>query len=114
MAVSEEFRTEVMDYCRIEPDDADVSTIIDAAVQKMEIETGKLFEEKKPLAKQVVKMIVLDWYDHRGSITTENIHEIPFPVGAQMLMNQIALSSEFERKPMPGEKESDSDSEQEE
>lgn len=104
MAIAEEFKEEVMNYCRIEEeDDVDVEAIIEAAVQKVEVETGKIFDLEKPLAKQVVKMIVLDWYDHRGSITTENIHEIPFPVGAQMILNQIALSSEFERKPMPGE-----------
>ena len=105
MAIDEDFKTEVINYCKIEPDDEDIESIIEAAISKMEIETGKLFDASLPLAKQVVKMIVLDWYDHRGSITTENIHEIPFPVGAQMILNQIALSSEYARKPMPGEEE---------
>lgn len=100
---SEEFKTEVMNYCKIEDEDTDIDSIIDASIQKLEVETGKLFSESRPLACQVVKMIVLDWYDHRGSITTENIHDIPFPVGAQMILNQIAISSEFERKPLPDE-----------
>lgn len=107
MAIKEEFRKEVLAYCKIEEDDDDIDSIIESSIQKLEIETGKRFSLSQPLTKQAVKMVVLDWYDHRGSITTENIREIPFPVGVQMILNQISLSSEFERKPMPGEDESE-------
>lgn len=102
MAVSEEFKNAVLSYCKIEDDDKDVTGLIEAAVQKMEIETGKVFDETKPLCCLIVEMLVEDWYDHRGSVTTENLHELPPTIGAQVILNQIGLSAEFESKKYPG------------
>lgn len=98
--VSHEFIEEVLDYCKLEEadDTEEVKTFIESAVQKVEVETGKVFSEKQPLCKQAVKMIVLDWYDHRGGITTENIRDLPPPIGTQYMLNQISMSSEFKRK----------------
>ena len=100
MAVSAKLLDDVKTYCKIEDDDMDVQPLTEAAVQKMEIETGKIFKESQPLCVQIVKMLVEDWYDHRGSITTENIKELPMAIGAQVILNQIAISSEFEPKPL--------------
>lgn len=101
MAVSEELKQNFCEYAKIEDEDyGQAASILEAAIQKAEIETGKAFNEDKPLYVHVVKMIAQDWYDHRGSITTENIHELPLTIGAQVTLNQIAMSSEFERKSM--------------
>ena len=99
MAVSENLKQNFYDYAKVEEEDnGQAASILEAAIQKAEIETGKVFDEKKPLYVHVVKMIAQDWYDHRGSITTENIHELPLTMGAQVILNQIAISSEFKRK----------------
>ena len=95
MAVSETLKQAFYDYAKIEDDENVAASILEAAIQKSEIETGKAFNEDKPLFVHVVKMIA---QDHRGSITTENIHELPLTIGAQVILNQIAISSEFERK----------------
>lgn len=102
MAVSETFKQDFYDYAKVEEDEAQAAGFLAAAIQKAEIETGKLFTESSPLYALVVKMIAQDWFDHRGSITTENIRELPMTIGAQVILNQIALSSEFEVKSMPG------------
>ena len=98
MAVSETLKQAFYDYAKIEDDENVAASILEAAIQKSEIETGKAFNKDKPLFVHVVKMIAQDWYDHRDSITTENIHELPLTIGAQVILNQIAISSEFERK----------------
>lgn len=99
MAVSEELRQNFYDYAKVEDyDEKQAASILEAAIQKAEVETGKKFNEEKPLYVHVVKMIAQDWFDHRGSITTENIHELPLTIGAQVILNQIAISSEFDRK----------------
>ncbi len=99
MAVSENLKQNFYDYAKVEEEDnGQAASILEAAIQKAEIETGKVFDEEKPLYVHVVKMIAQDWYDHRGSITTENIHELPLTIGAQVILNQIAISSEFKRK----------------
>ena len=101
MAVSEELKQNFYEYAKVEDEDnGQAASILEAAIQKAEIETGKAFNEDKPLYVHVVKMIAQDWYDHRGSITTENIHELPLTIGAQVILNQIAISSEFQRKEM--------------
>ena len=100
MAVSAEFKSDFYDYAKVEDDEAQAAGLLEAAIQKAEIETGKAFTESSPLYSLVVKMIAQDWFDHRGSITTENIHELPMTIGAQVILNQIALSSEFEVKSM--------------
>ena len=102
MAVSEELKKAVLRYCRVEDDANDITGLIEAAVQKMEVETGKVFDETKPLCCLIVEMMVEDWYDHRGSVTTENLHELPPTIGAQVILNQIALSAEFKPKEYPG------------
>lgn len=101
--MTQEYIDEVKEYCRVEEDDNDIVPLINAAIQKAEIETGKIFDEKKPLYAQIIKMIVLDWHDNKGSITNVNIHELPLTIGAQVILNQIAISSEFKRKSMEGE-----------
>lgn len=99
MAVSEELKQNFYEYAKVEDEDnGQAASILEAAIQKAEVETGKLFSEDMPLYVHVVKMIAQDWYDHRGSITTENIHELPLTIGAQVILNQIAISSEFQRK----------------
>ena len=104
MAVSADLKNNFYDYAKVDDhDETQAASILEAAVQKAEIETGKAFDESKPLYVHVVKMIAQDWFDHRGSITTENIHELPLTIGAQIIMNQIALSSEFYRKEMDTE-----------
>ena len=101
MAVSEKLKQNFYEYAKVEDEDnGQAASILEAAIQKAEVETGKLFDEEKPLYVHVVKMIAQDWYDHRGSITTENIHELPLTIGAQVILNQIAISSEFDRKEM--------------
>lgn len=101
MAVSEELKQNFYEYAKVEDEDnGQAASILEAAIQKAEVETGKAFDEGKPLYVHVVKMIAQDWYDHRGSITTENIHELPLTIGAQVILNQIAISSEFDRKEM--------------
>ena len=101
MAASEELKQNFYEYAKVEDEDnGQAVSILEAAIQKAEIETGKAFNEDKPLYVHVVKMIAQDWYDHRGSITTENIHELPLTIGAQVILNQIAISSEFHRKEM--------------
>ncbi len=98
MAVSTEFKQAFYDYAKVEDDETVAASILEAAVQKAEVETGKAFREDQPLYVHVVKMIAQDWFDHRGSITTENIHELPLTIGAQIILNQIAISSEFKNK----------------
>ena len=98
MAVSEDLKQEFYDYAKVEDDETVAASILEAAIQKAEVETGKEFSESQPLYVHVVKMIAQDWFDHRGSITTENIHELPLTIGAQVILNQIAISSEFTRK----------------
>ena len=100
MAVSEDLKKDFYDYAKVEDDEKQAASILEAAIQKAEVETGKAFDEDKPLYVHVVKMIAQDWYDHRGNITTENIHELPLTIGAQIILNQIAISSEFDRKEM--------------
>ena len=107
MAVSTEMIADFLEYAKVEDEDnGQAASILEAAVQKSEIETGKAFDEGKPLYVHVVKMIAQDWYDHRGSITTENIHELPLTIGAQVILNQIAISSEFDVKETEAENES--------
>ena len=104
MAVSEELKQDFYSYAKVEDEDnGQAASILEAAIQKAEVETGKAFNEEKPLYVHVVKMIAQDWFDHRGSITTENIHELPLTIGAQVILNQIAISSEFDRKEMEEE-----------
>ena len=101
MAVSEKLKQSFYEYAKVEDEDnGQAASILEAAIQKAEIETGKEFDEEQPLYVHVVKMIAQDWYDHRGNITTENIHELPLTIGAQVVLNQIAISSEFSRKEM--------------
>jgi hypothetical protein len=101
MAVSEKLKQNFYEYAKVEDEDnGQAASILEAAIQKAEIETGKKFDEEQPLYVHVVKMIAQDWYDHRGNITTENIHELPLTIGAQVVLNQIAISSEFSRKEM--------------
>ena len=104
MAVSDKLKRDFYDYAKVEDEDnGQAASILEAAIQKAEVETGKAFNEEKPLYVHVVKMIAQDWYDHRGSITTENIHELPLTIGAQVILNQIAISSEFDRKELDDE-----------
>ena len=99
MAVREDLKQNFYDYAKVEDyDEKQAASILEAAIQKAEVETGKAFDETKPLYVHVVKMIAQDWFDHRGNITTENIHELPLTIGAQVVLNQIAVSSEFKRK----------------
>ena len=100
MAVSEALKNDFLSYAKVEEEDnGQAASILEAAIQKAEIETGKAFDEKQPLYVHAVKMIAQDWYDHRGSITTENIHELPMTIGAQVILNQIAISSAFTKEP---------------
>lgn len=96
--VTENLKKHFYEYAKIEDDETLAASILEAAVQKAEVETGKAFSEAAPLYVHVVLMIAQDWYDHRGSVTTENIHELPLTIGAQVILNQIAISSEFKRK----------------
>lgn len=102
MAISKQVIEEIKEYCKIE-DDRDAESFALAAVQKLEVETGKIFDEAQPLYMLAVKMLVEDWFDHRGNITTENIRELPLAIGVQAIINQIAISSEFTKKPLKTE-----------
>lgn len=94
--MDEKFIDDIKDYVKVDGDDAVLNAIVSAAIEKCENETGKAFDASRSLYAQAVKMIVADWYDHRGSMTTENIKELPASAHVQNILNHIAVSTEYE------------------
>lgn len=90
------FIDEVRNYLKVEDSDPDIEPILSAAVEKCENETGKAFIAESKLYVQAVKMITADWYDHRGTSTTENLKELPLSIHVQSILNHIAISTDFE------------------
>jgi uncharacterized phage protein (predicted DNA packaging) len=104
MSVSNEYLKSALNYCRVDDEEEEeIKGLTEAAIRKCEVETGKEFIEKDQLYALVVKMLVLDWYDHRGSVTTENIHALPVTMAAQTILDHIALSSLYKAKEFGGE-----------
>lgn len=93
--MDEKFVAEIKDYLKIDGDDAVLTAIISAAIEKCENETGKTFDASRPLYAQAVKMVTADWYDNRGSVTTENIKALPVSIHAQNVLNHIAISTDY-------------------
>lgn len=95
--ISDSLLESVMLYIKADSADADtVNDLCSAAVEKCELETGKAFTEDSSLYCLSVKMLVAEWFDHRGQTTTENLKEMPLATNLQSILNQIALSSEYE------------------
>jgi len=97
MTISDSFVTACKKYAKIsvDADDDVIKTIIEAAAARMESETGKTFSETDPVIALTCKMIFCDWYQHRGTTTTEALHELPLTTGCQTNLNLIALSSDY-------------------
>ncbi|MGN1414048.1 MAG: head-tail connector protein [Anaerovoracaceae bacterium] len=92
--MSEEFLKSVQEYLKLDDADTVLRSIVSAAIQKCEEETGKAFDESC-LYGQAVKMLAAEWYDHRGITTTEQLKELTAPAHIQGILNQIALSSDY-------------------
>lgn len=93
--MSEEFLKSVQDYLKLDYEDTVLSSIVSAAIEKCEEETGKAFDEKRILYCQAVKMLAAEWYDHRGTTTTEQLKELTAPAHVQGILNQIALNPDY-------------------
>lgn len=95
--MSEEFLKSVQEYLKLDDyKDTVLNSIVSAAIEKCEEETGKAFNENKQLYCQAVKMITAEWYDHRGTTTAAQFKELAAPVNVRSILNQIALSPDYE------------------
>ena len=91
------FIESVIEYIKADSTDiAVVNELCLAAVEKFELETGKMFDETSSLMALAVKMLVAEWFDHRGQTTTENLKEMPLATNLQSILNQVAISSDYE------------------
>ena len=94
--MSSSFIESVIEYIKADSTDmAVVNELCLAAVEKFELETGKMFDETSSLMALAVKMLVAEWFDHRGQTTTENLKEMPLATNLQSILNQVALSSDY-------------------
>lgn len=94
--MSGEFINGIIQYIKADSEDsAVVSDLTTAAIEKCELETGKPFNEGSQLYKLAVKMLVAEWFDHRGQTTTENLKEMPMATNLQSILNQIAMSEDY-------------------
>ena len=59
---------------------------------------GKAFNEESALWCQAVKMLSAEWFEHRGTTTTEQLKELSAPAHVQGILNQISLNSDYEEK----------------
>ena len=92
----EKFIEEVVVYCKADTEErGELEQIMNAAIAFVEETTGKQFNTEQILLKQAVKMITSEWFDHRGTASSENLKELPPSVHLQRLLNQIALSSDY-------------------
>lgn len=95
--ISESLLSSVMRYAKVDSaDESVISDLCEAAIEKCELETGKAFDESSGLYCLAVKMLATEWFDHRGQTTTENLKEMPLATNLQSILNQIALSSQYE------------------
>ena len=86
------FIESVIEYIKADSTDiAVVNELCLAAVEKFELETGKMFDEASSLM-----ALVAEWFDHRGQTTTENLKEMPLATNLQSILNQVALSNDYE------------------
>ena len=85
----------VKDYAKVSEDDTVLLEIAKAAKERCENETGKEFDLSRPLCAQAIRMITLDWSDHRGTTTTENLKELPMSTHVQNILNHIAISTDY-------------------
>lgn len=90
-----EMISKTMDYVKADPSDISLEAILDAAIEKCEEETGKAFDESSALYCIAVMMLAADWYDHRGTTTTENLKDMPESIHVQRILNQISLNSDY-------------------
>lgn len=95
--MDQEILNSIKEYLKIEDDDnAVLESIIEAVIERCENETGKAFTGESALYLQAVRMIAADWYDHRGTTTTEQLKELPLATHVQSILNHIAISAEYE------------------
>ena len=93
--MSKDFLKSVQDYLKLDYEDTVLESIVSAAIEKCEEETGRLFDENRLLYCQAVKMLAAEWFDHRGTTTTEQLKELTAPAHIQGILNQIALSPDY-------------------
>lgn len=94
--MEQEMLNGMKEYLKIEDDDSAVlESILNAVIEKCENETGKTFTSDSALYLQAVRMIVADWYDHRGTTTTEQLKELPLSTHVQSILNHIAISTDY-------------------
>ena len=96
--MSSEFLKNVQDYLKLDLKDTVLESIVSAAIEKCEQETGKAFNEESALWCQAVKMLSAEWFEHRGTTTTEQLKELSTPAHVQGILNQISLNSDYEEK----------------
>ena len=96
--MSSEFLKNVQDYLKLDLKDTVLESIVSAAIEKCEQETGKAFNEVSALWCQAVKMLSAEWFEHRGTTTTEQLKELSAPAHVQGILNQISLNSDYKEK----------------
>ena len=90
-----ELKKNVAAYVKVDETDEVLASLCEAAIEKCELETGKAFDDKSGFYCLAIKMLVAEWYDHRGQTTTETLKELPVTTNLQSILNQIAMSTEY-------------------
>jgi uncharacterized phage protein (predicted DNA packaging) len=84
-------------YLRVEPevteDDALIESLVFAATDYVQRQTGKSYDGTQEIWNLVVKMLVAHWYENRGAEVSGNLSRISHSVDA--LVNHIATCGDY-------------------